>query len=193
MARSWAPAGFLYRVDVSHFEFCSHFPRSFSYIVADRDWPHIESKGLSHVSRLTVIPTLSDWTVGYITNFSWSGSCWFSAFKRRACREESCRYLHLQSHRCLPFTLFMFIFRRCWSSRPSTVSGRCVSRHWLHGYVHTLIDEKKNAPSEGWSIQSWRSQKAVAIGCIHPTCSGVGEGCQLPSLGLIPGGQCLGG
>ena len=31
------------------------FSCSFSYFVADRDWPHIESIGLPHVSRLTVI------------------------------------------------------------------------------------------------------------------------------------------
>jgi len=68
----------------------------------------------------------------------------------------------------LPFNPFMSIFRRCSSSRPLTALG-----------------------SEGWSIQSWRSPKAVAIGCTHPTCSGVVEGCQLPPPGPSPGRRCL--
>ncbi|KAI9512545.1 hypothetical protein F5148DRAFT_852123 [Russula earlei] len=62
----------------------------------------------------------------------------------------------------------MSTFRRCWSSRPSTASG-----------------------SEGWSIQSWRSAEAVAIGCIPLTCSGVVEGCQLPHARQAPGKRCL--
>jgi len=55
----------------------------------------------------------------------------------------------------------MSIFRRCWSSRPLTASG------------------------------SWRSPEAVAIGCTHPTCSGVVEECQVPLPGPSPGGRCL--
>ncbi|KAH9982862.1 hypothetical protein BGW80DRAFT_48969 [Lactifluus volemus] len=58
-------------------------------------------------------------------------------------------------------------------------------------YVHTLINEK-NSPSEGWFIQSWRSQKAVAIGCIRQTCSGVIERCQLPPPSPNPRNWCLG-
>jgi hypothetical protein len=111
--------------------------------------------------------------------------------------KRSRRYLHLLRviHRCLPFSPFMSIFRRCSSSRPLTASGRCVSRRRLRYSIlcHALINEK-NAPSEDWSIQSWRSQKVVAIGCIHPTCSGVVERCQLlrvrPS-GPDPGSRCL--
>ena len=44
----------------------------------------------------------------------------------------------------------------------------------------------------GWSIQSWRSQKAVAIGCVHPTCSGVVDRCQLPPLSPNPNTRCRG-
>ncbi len=114
-----------------------------------------------------------------------------TALSKSAHVVKSHRYLHLLSHRCLPFNPFMSIFRRCCSSRPLTASGRCVSRRWLRGsYVHALINEK-NTPSEGWSIQSWRSPEAVAIGCIHPTCSGVVEECQLSPPGPDPGSRCL--
>jgi len=93
----------------------------------------------------------------------------------------------------LPFSPFMSIFRRCSSSRPLTASGRCVSRRWLRGpsLCTCAYQRKKLTPSEGWSIQSWRSPKAVAIGCTHPTCSGVVEGCQLPPPGPSPGRRCL--
>ena len=111
--------------------------------------------------------------------------------KERAFCNESRRYLHLLFHRCLPFSPFMSIFRRCSSSRPLTVSGRCVSRNRIYGYVHTLIGEK-NPSSEGWFIQSWRSRKAVAIGCTRLTSSGAVEGCQLPTRGQSPGKRCLG-
>lgn len=105
--------------------------------------------------------------------------------------KESRRYLHLLIHRCLPFSPFMCIFRRCCCSRPLTASGRCVSRNRIHGYVHTLISEK-NPPSEGWFIQSWPSPEAVAIGCTRLTSSGAVEGCQLPPQGQSPGKRCLG-
>jgi hypothetical protein len=117
------------------------------------------------------------------------------ALKKRACREaiSSLSPFAKSHHRCLPFSPFMSIFRRCWSSRPLTASGRCVSRRRLRYSIlcQALINEK-NAPSEGWSIQSWRNQKVVAIGCIHPTCSGEVERCQLllRPPGLDPGSRC---
>ena len=87
----------------------------------------------------------------------------------------------------------MSIFRRCLSSRPLTASGRCVSCNRIHGYVHTLIGEKKKS-SEGWFIQSWPSPTAVAIGCTRMTSSGAVEGCQLPepTRGRSPGRRSLG-
>jgi len=59
-------------------------------------------------------------------------------------------------------------------------------------YVTYAYQTKKiiTTASVGWSIQSWLSRKAGAIGCIRPTCSGVVERCQLPSP-LRPSTQAL--
>ena len=99
------------------------------------------------------------------SNLSWSSSCQpanqptsqHCAFKKKKGRRahhtphkiefihhRRYYYLHLLIHRCLPFSPLMCIFRRCWSSRPSTVSGRCVARNWLLRYVQTLIGEKNS-------------------------------------------------
>lgn len=61
-------------------------------------------------------------------------------------------------------------------------------------YVQRRLSVGKKIPSsEGWFIQSWRSPKAVAIGCTRLTSSGALEGCQLLPQGRIPGKRCLGG
>jgi hypothetical protein len=59
-------------------------------------------------------------------------------------------------------------------------------------YVTDAYRWKKIPSSEGWFIQSWRSPKAVAIGCTRLTSSGAVEGCQLLPQGQIPGKRCLG-
>ena len=58
--------------------------------------------------------------------------------------------------------------------------------------MYIRLSVKKNPSSEGWFIQSWRSPKAVAIGCTRLTSSGAVEGCQLPTRGQSPGKRCLG-
>jgi hypothetical protein len=120
---------------------------------------------------------------------------WLS--KKRACREEiSSLSPFAKSHPSMSSIQPVHVHFPALLQQPPIDRVRKVrvaQAAPLQYLCHALINEK-NAPSEDWSIQSWRSQKVVAIGCIHPTCSGVVERCQLlrvrPS-GPDPGSRCL--
>jgi hypothetical protein len=87
-----------------------------------------------------------------IPNFSSLVPVDIAPSKKRACREDMISSLSpfAKSHRCLPFSLFMSISRRCLSSRPLTASGRCVSRWWLRDdFMYMRLSTKKKRYKRG--------------------------------------------